>query len=347
MPRCVPDAPALVDLWKGCTARYGWLESLLERQPSLFTPRPVLVNVGANKGYAAPHFLSLTSQNRGGSVAAWRQALHEVAHGKIGLAGQAPMQHGFLAMQLCGACMQCVASRPKKHGRDGGTVHLLELTKQNSELLRHVANATGVGDMVHVHNVAASNVSALVHSPSVKLGTEIASVLHPLNWRIRKHVSDVVEQLSMDEFFEREGLRGTIDVVEIDTEGHDPKVLQGMRGALSQRRVTLLEFEYSGRWAGDQSLEQSLALLAGAGYGCFMEAKRSGKEVLAPISPPCWHAAFEMRAWSNVVCSHDPRALSLLEADAWAAYATRSRAATNVSSSLVSAGLTDRSESDG
>ena len=337
---CIPDAHTqLVGNWRGCTDG-GWLQRLTEHVPGILSEAPMLIDIGANKGIAAPVFLSTIGTHSTLSVRSWSDAIADIAHGRKPLLGEStPRQHGFLKAQLCGACNECGRRHNLlRHALSGAHVHLIELTKANFDLLRSLVNATGSSDVISVHHLAASNESALVRSAKVRLGTEYTTVL-PLSrtssngaWRVE---DGTVEQVTFDAFLRRQQLdRRVIDVVHVDTEGHDALVLEGMRDALHARRITLLEFEYSGRgyWSsrrtdGQRSLHATLLWLSDTGYRCYMEAvgnKTQAREALAPISGECWRAEFETRRWSNVLCTHEARAVEVLERSAWAAYEQRS-----------------------
>lgn len=333
---CIPDVIELSKSWLGCTAIHGWQEMLTEELPSLFSPRPIFVNVGANKGYEAPRFLSLWSQRKSVSPKTWLRGIRAVADGNASVNGEPPRRNGFLSSQLCGACPQACMGGSKPHARDGGTVHLLEMALQNVQLIRYLVATTNSSDLISVHHAAVSNEIGTAQVPAhVMLGWENAGVLHsPHLMRVAKKQSVptiTVEKLTVDGFLERERLPQIVDVLVIDTEGHDPYVLDGMRGALSSKRITLLEFEYSNKWPAERSLENTLTSLAAHGYKCYMETATSREsrsiahsfETLAPLSPPCWNAALERRRWSNVVCSHEPRALAMLDAAAWNAFKER------------------------
>lgn len=59
----------------------------------------------------------------------------------------------------------------------------------------------------------------------------------------------------------------TIHLIKIDAEGHDLEVLKGLSGALADRAIWAVQFEYSARWLGrDASLRQVFALIEGTGY---------------------------------------------------------------------------------
>ena len=351
---CIPDVIQLSRSWLGCTAIHGWQEMLTEQLPSLFSPRPIFVNVGANKGYEAPRFLELWSQRKSVSPRKWLRGIRAVADGNVSVNGEQPRRNGFLRSQLCGACPQACVNAAKPHARDGGTVHLLEMALPNVQLLRHLVTTTNSSDIISVHHAAVSNESGTAHVQAhVMLGWENAGMLHPQNWRIAKNQATTVEQLTVDGFLERERLPQIVDLLVIDTEGHDPYVLDGMRGALSSKRITLLEFEYSNKWPTDRTLENTLTSLAAHGYKCYMEtatARESSSfarsfETLAPISPPCWNAALERRRWSNVVCSHEPRALAMLDAAARNAFKERRMRNRAVPGSCGATDVTDKAPS--
>ena len=102
----------------------------------------------------------------------------------------------------------------------------------------------------------------------------------------------------LDDHVQREGLQ-YIDVLSIDTEGHDALVLQGGINTLA-KGVGYVEFEYHyvGPWASIR-LQDVLALLHGFGFVCYW----LGKGKLWRITG-CWHPAYEAHQWSNVGCVH-------------------------------------------
>ncbi len=75
-----------------------------------------------------------------------------------------------------------------------------------------------------------------------------------------------------------------IHVLKIDTEGHDPLVIQGASGLLSRQAVDILLFEYHGKgpWLNTR-LKTVVEELDAFGYTCFFE----GRPVLTQITS-CW-----------------------------------------------------------
>ena len=338
---CIPDAESVAQVWS-CTGA-EWLEQLTIDAPSIFSDRPVLLNIGANKGYSAPHFLSLWSQHPNATIKSWRDAIRGVARGKTAMSseGGKPRRHGFLATQMCGACGACRTKPPPPHLRDGGRVHLVEMTVANSKLLNHLAVATDLQQLITVHNVAVSNESGMIYSPQVKMGTEFATAPPQemgtefatappqvkMGTEFGDRYYDRVQLSTVDDLVTRYQLPRVIDVLTIDAEGHDPLVLEGMSAVLRDKRVTLLEFEYhsKGFWntkhPNSRTLERSTSMLGDMGYRCYLEGPPS---VYLPINQGCWRARFERHKWSNVFCTHDARARAIIDARAWAGFDRRS-----------------------
>src|SRR5687767_13340583 len=90
-----------------------------------------------------------------------------------------------------------------------------------------------------------------------------------------------------------------VDMLFIDTEGHDPIILAGAESQLERRLVRCLAFEYHemGEWRSHQ-LEDVVRRLDSIGYDCFLQ----GTDQLWPLSGACWHPGYEFHAWSNVLC---------------------------------------------
>lgn len=296
---CTSDAATMLP--PNPCPRLDWDERLAEVLKPI---KPVFVNVGANKGYNAAAFLALHTRQ---SVTA-QQWHHFIKNA------------GVKGPVACGMCKACRVPPPRAHSRSGGTAHLLELTKNNRALLRHVLNGTGLADLATVHDLGASNESAVVTIKSRSAGVEDAAVSRdsrPDSGAVlRLRGSEDVRLTSMDAFFDDHGLSDR-DVyhVSIDTEGHDALVLEGMRRSLQKKRIAILEFEYSGKgyWragADGRSLGATLAWLSDeVGYTCWWQTRHD----LVAASPPCWNPAMEIRRWANVVCVHQAAAVAVLD----------------------------------
>ena len=317
-PECIPDAAQLLKHWVSCSSS-TWLTRAAEIPAIAARFPPVMINVGANKGYNAAEWLGLHNMLVGVTARRWHRALQQYARNGTG------RPHKFLLGQSCGACGGCRQPDPPMHKRQDGRVHMLELTSQNRELLRALVSAFHLPERIaKVHDLAASNQTQFVTEPDAFAGFEGASIVRVVKGTAR--TARRIEAVALDDFFARERLE-RVYAVEIDTEGVDALVLEGMRAALEAQRVGFVEFEYShkGYWKEQRREARSLESVVGwlrerAGYTCFMEAG----QWLAPISGPCWLATFRSHTkWSNVLCAAEPHALGLLHNLSWEGYHTR------------------------
>jgi len=89
-----------------------------------------------------------------------------------------------------------------------------------------------------------------------------------------------------------------IDILMIDTEGSDARVIQGAKRALHSKSIRMLVFEYHMfcPWA-ETSLEEVVNTLADYNYDCYFE----GNERVWKLTD-CWDPLWEIRYWSNVLC---------------------------------------------
>lgn len=96
------------------------------------------------------------------------------------------------------------------------------------------------------------------------------------------------------------GADAVIDVLAIDAEGHDPEVLKGAQGLLSRQGARTVLFEYHGvrEWKRTD-LKDVVERLDGLGYTCYLLQQ----EGVALRLTGCWHASFEFKKWSNVMCA--------------------------------------------
>ena len=103
----------------------------------------------------------------------------------------------------------------------------------------------------------------------------------------------------------------TVDVLTIDTEGFDWRVLQGARSILTRTRY--IEFEYHIKWEEGELLKDAVDYLEELGFICYF-AGRKGR--LFKLTNGCWvNELYEVRVWSNVACVHrsEPAWLAIME----------------------------------
>lgn len=90
-----------------------------------------------------------------------------------------------------------------------------------------------------------------------------------------------------------------IDLLSIDTEGHDAYVLEGAQKGLKSKKFRIVEFEYheTGGWRV-MSLNKTVGGLMNYGYTCFWQ----GRNAIAQYEVKCNN---EFHKWSNLVCAHE------------------------------------------
>lgn len=210
--------------------------------------------------------------------------------------------------ELC----RCVGSRARRFVDVGAADG-----KWGRELLRHApADASGLlyepsptcaarlrdefgGDRVEVVEAALSDRSS--GEPSVlyeEVGQPTNASLIPA---FRSAVSHQVRLASLADELDVRGW-DRVDVVKIDAEGHELRVIRGAAPFLERRAIDVLQFKYSGMWSRVQdSLGEALNVLEGHGY-TVMLLNRSG---LRAYDYPRWRETF---AYTNFVAVHEDSA---------------------------------------
>mmetsp|Transcript_6573 Transcript_6573/g.7957 ORF Transcript_6573/g.7957 Transcript_6573/m.7957 type:complete len:446 (-) Transcript_6573:26-1363(-) len=106
--------------------------------------------------------------------------------------------------------------------------------------------------------------------------------------------------LTLDQLVERENLK-QIDLLKIDTEGHDVGVLTGGLESLKKGKIPVILFEYNAYWPekrnGKDSIQAVIEELVDLDYSCYFE----GKNLLVKLSS-CMHQTYSKRSWSNIYC---------------------------------------------
>lgn len=259
----------------------------------------VLLNAGANKGYNMLEFAQRYS-------ASARNLTHKWWHKQLRVAG--------CQMQCCGVCGACSAGEAAPQGSDAKlTMHAFELQNATAVMLRTLVAMSELP--IEVHSMAVSNHTGFVYTrPDVKAGFEAFGMVRPENQR-SWHVSRPVT--TIDHFMAARRIERA-HFVSIDTEGEDSLVLRGMARSLAEKRVDVLEFEYSRKWklvlGNSRPLGPVIEWLRERGYFCFWQGNTGH---LAQVSAPCFREDNFHRfgfTRSNLVCSHRPDILRVFRA---------------------------------
>jgi FkbM family methyltransferase len=170
----------------------------------------------------------------------------------------------------------------------------VDLLQANVEMVRRLFTAFGVpGKVVHA---AASNELGTVYAPSVPTSSnrnDFYSPGKPGEERVqalpnagpqrftrftRYNYTQRVPQLTVDALLREEAVHD-VDLLTIDTEGHDALVLEGATETLAAQRVQVIEFEYS---SGGRRASRITARSRRRSRGCIARGmSASGREQTA------------------------------------------------------------------
>lgn len=253
-----------------------WLQELHAVDPA---PEKVFVDVGCNTGTEAAQWLDTWEMT--GLVEKWRQSLLNRVPG--GACGQNIPRNPSLASNF------------QKPTLAKGKVLCIEAMLGNANLLNSVNAAIfGQSSPVEVIHVAASDQSGTINFPDNNTGVETRGINNFV----------VVPMTTVDKIVTERGI-SRVDVLTVDTEGHDPAVLRGALQTL--HRVRFLQFEVhedftSTEW-GKTTMLSVLNDLDGAGFDCYWPGNDGSLRKLTG----CWNQHLQASAspigWSNVVCS--------------------------------------------
>ena len=89
-----------------------------------------------------------------------------------------------------------------------------------------------------------------------------------------------------------------IEMLSIDTEGHDMEVLLGATNALKRSKYVEFEYHQVGVWP-DYKLKPAIELMEQNDFTCYWMLR--GEHLLVRISK-CWLDQYDEGMWSNVAC---------------------------------------------
>jgi FkbM family methyltransferase len=149
--------------------------------------------------------------------------------------------------------------------RSGGLeIHAFEPVPDSRQvILESLAAAIGAGQL-HVNAFALSDEIGTfsMYVPEPKGGT---STLHPDSRCRYEHVFDVSTS-TLDEYCRMHSI-GRIDLVKVDTEGNDLKVIRGAFELMQRGAIGVLQFEYNHRWVYSRTfLKDVFDLVRGTPY---------------------------------------------------------------------------------
>lgn len=252
-----------------------WLDLV---SPLIADTNMVIVNIGANKGFNVNSFLKRFQRGWSTTNVAW--------HAQSPSAG-------------CGVCGACSSEVALTYGRANVYAIAVEMANSNYENLKKMfAHFKVPGDVIHA--AGGEQPGFAYEPPNVTAGTEYMGI---------QSQGIKIPMVSVDQIVSERRL-DSIDLLSIDTEGHDAPVLRGAAKTLEKRLAKVVEFEYHGvgAWAAGEKLDDAIAMMRRFGYTCFWQ---SNSGPLSPFFSNC-ASAYEFKSWSNVVCATDPKIVTAL-----------------------------------
>ncbi len=178
--------------------------------------------------------------------------------------------------------------------------YCVEPVKETFTVLKKVLKDTGYdkhGLSVHQYAMSASNDPTYVLFSPLEPGTEYVGIDNvPLG-----NVSYQVRTTSIDRFILNQNIQ-QLDMLKIDTEGNDPRVLLGAANTLSKMKPSYVSFENHGmgRWL-TFDLKDIIDYLDNLSYDCYWATNHG---TLVKITS-CWSTEYEQwKGWSNIACVH-------------------------------------------
>ena len=289
------------------------------------------INIGFNKGFNLATWLNIYYPRSGVSNVVWFAAMQKWA-----AANNVPLSNPKCG--VCDDCLEQVPINvpAAAGGAAGGLVDSMtfigvDLNLANIELVRGVAGALDAtqehslpGVSIKLLHAAGGAQSATIRIPKCPMGWEICRIpdnatslsdaewvkatggLEPIHVPVVT-VDEIVRNLThswynMQQYHDTANatyFHGLVDILMIDTEGHDALVLKGAGHLIRRRAVRCIIFEYHAMapWS-TMRLEDSVRELDLHGYSCFFQ----GRERLWPLTGLCWSGQYEFHSWSNVMC---------------------------------------------
>ncbi|CAE7265399.1 unnamed protein product [Symbiodinium natans] len=287
--QCLPFRS--LEMTTNCPQEDDWVAHLLAHDTRPVDANTVFLDVGCNTGADAVKYLDLWGRSPG-----IFQAWHE------GLKGEGAIR--------AGSCQNNQSTWPQRAASSSmnPTVICVEPMSANVEVMRalhrRVLNSSSAFEIIHA---AVSDHVGVADFPSGQVGTEdfgldVASPVDPAG-NAREIETVEINVTSVDTLMASRGL-SRVDVLSVDTEGHDPLVLVGASKAL--KTVRLLFFEVHQDLTGSPWSRTSLLSVAETlddfDLDCFW-AGNNGK--LQKITG-CWTMQDESThspiPWANILC---------------------------------------------
>lgn len=310
-----------------------WFEQMAQNQDT-GTNGGVFINIGFNKGYNFAKLMNIFTP--------WNKVTPGVWHEHI---PSAMSYEGCGACDDCKS-LHTVVSNQESTNDDDFIFIGLDLNRRNIELVEksieslNNTSSSGVkmngvrfyltwaaaSDHSGTMNITDCGLGATAESCSLGQGGNTVVSLMTVSDLVldiaskHRHKHPVLEKV-MGNYYEKrhkqvqgqgrdtQGVISTpplIDMLYIDTEGHDALVLKGSSTLIEQQAIRVIAFEYHKYlpW-GNMLLHDTMIFLSKNDYECFFQ----GEENLWYIGGSCWSDVYEFHQWTNILC--------VLKTDRW------------------------------
>jgi FkbM family methyltransferase len=254
-----------------CPLQSLWMKAFLDE--SYPNNDAVLISIGCNRGDDLLNMMRLWSRN---SSYAYKSV--EINYNTV--------------FQEKRACPFSVDIDPSVFNPRPAQAFCVEAMSSTSEAVRHIFEEQHWDTTIHVIRAAVSSARGKAWFPRSYVGNEAMG----LNQEGGDGY-DLVPVITVDELVMKHRL-SRVDMLSIDTEGNDAKVLLGALHTLQLVRFLEFEYHHVGHW-GQSDLQLIAELLDQYGFDCYWQGNQGQLWRLTG----CWDDSYySKRDWSNIAC---------------------------------------------
>lgn len=286
----------------------------------MLTPNAsVFVDIGSNKGYTSARFFQLWEPQMKISPGGWHKTIGN--NTDCGACGDCKENTEQILVDPCSSPeTHFKTSDPnKKHGLLSRGKEVC-MTRKRNQIEIHAFD--GSLEMVQL---VQGGIDKMMSSKSsrwtVTHGAFTRSCIgqHTLRFNsngelgsIDPNGSEQVPCMTVDSIVMKRDIKH-IDILKMDTEGHDADVIMGARGTITMGIPSVIMFEYHKLWE-DGKLDGVMNLFDSTGYVCY----REGKNYLIRWSGGCISNISSQKSWSNVYCTRDQKIIDVFDSQSLA-----------------------------
>lgn len=270
-----------------------WMDEMVRSDPD--GNGKVFIDVGCNTGSDAVMFLE--RWGKAGVAKIWDDGLKT-----YGVPAGACGQNEFRGV---GKVSSLSLNKLSDASAGGPKVLCVEPMPSTARMLQNLtASFFGKSGSFEVVQAAVSDqiTNQTVLFPNARAGAEDAGIAHSSS---QGGELVPVAQVTVDQLMEQRGFK-TVDVLTIDTEGHDPSVIKGAETTLKYGKVRLLVFEVhqdlaNTAWA-TTPLIAVLQKLDSWQYDCYLPDNGGKVHRLTGVWNEEMESKYRPMGWSNVAC---------------------------------------------